>query len=276
MFEEIKTRRHFLKTLLSTAGSVAALGPFSKLLASEQLTVGPRIGLPNPYVTSDGRPILVCVNGTNFSQMLDAGLNTIGGLNPLIDNNQDILIKLNCVVAELYPTCSDVNSVGALVEAVRPVTTGQIRVGDAGYEHNPTIYAFLGLDPVVTAAGGELIIFNGTEAVRRESWGPEVPDFNVYSDVYNTPIMINLCNLKRHFVSFYTCALKHHVGSISGPFLGGTRAYIHSFPNQSLEFLQLVAEIAGLVNPELNIVDARQFWASCCPNRSPGYPTAYP
>ena len=106
MFKLKRTRRNFLKTLLQSAGSLLAFGPFINLGRTQTTTLDPRIGVPNPFVTNNGRPILVCINGTNFQEMLNIGLDALGGLDLLIDNNQDALIKLNCVIAEGYPTTS--------------------------------------------------------------------------------------------------------------------------------------------------------------------------
>lgn len=51
-----------------------------------------------------------------------------------------------------------------------------------------------------------------------------------------------------------TCSLKCNVGAVSGSDMSGTRDYLH---NQAPNLREEVAEIAALVNPELNIVDAR-------------------
>jgi uncharacterized protein (DUF362 family) len=270
MFGNHDSRRQFIKKMLGGAGSVMALGALTKDLKAEILALPPRTGLPNPYVMPDGRPILVCVTGTDFQAMLNAGLSAIGGLSPLINNNQDVLIKINCVIAEAYPTCTDPNTIDALVRAVRPVTTGQVKVGDQGYDNIGIVYQFMGYEPIVTAAGGELVYFLNTYNVRRNGWDPAIPDFSVYSEIYDAPIMISLCNLKRHLWSYFTCALKHHVGSITGPYLAGTRSYIHSFPHFSHTFLQIMAELGGLINPELNVVDGRQIWAINGPTSQQG------
>jgi uncharacterized protein (DUF362 family) len=52
-----------------------------------------------------------------------------------------------------------------------------------------------------------------------------------------------------------TCALKNNVGIFRGPDASSSRAVLHSKSQD--DFLRLVAEWAGLINPELSIVDAR-------------------
>jgi hypothetical protein len=91
MFEEYKRRRGFIKTLLSSAATLLTVSPFSKSFDSAILTLEPRTRLPNPYITSDGRPILVCVTAENYQRALGMALNELGGLGLLVNNIQDVL-----------------------------------------------------------------------------------------------------------------------------------------------------------------------------------------
>ena len=83
--------------------------------------ISPRIRLPNPFVNNDGKPILVVVHGNDFADMLNTGFQALGGLNQLIDNNQNVLIKPNLFTDADYPVISSDQSVLALVEEVQNV-----------------------------------------------------------------------------------------------------------------------------------------------------------
>ncbi|MBD3234346.1 MAG: DUF362 domain-containing protein, partial [candidate division Zixibacteria bacterium] len=194
----------------------------------------------------------------------------MGGLSKLIGDNENVLIKPNCVTSEVYPTTSDVNSLVSTIEQLQAVTSGTITVGDAGWQNSAIVYQYLDYDGIIPPTGAELILFSDTYNVRRESWEPERPDFMVYSDIYDSPVIIDHCCLKRHFRSGLTCGLKHHVGSVSGSYGSDTREYFHTFPAYSDTFMQLIAEFAGLVNSELTIVDARSILAVNGPARSHG------
>lgn len=281
MSNKCKSRREFLKSIVKGTASTASLmafGPLTKSLKADTRAIDPRVRVPNPFVNQSGHPLLVCVEGTDFQQMLAMGLSAIGGLDLLIDNNQDVLIKPNLVTVdelEPYPTISDVNSILALLDVAQQVTTGTIGVGDAGGMVPVRYYELLGLDPAVPESGGVLVDFIDTYDVRRSTWSPEIPDFLVFTDVYDTPLIINLCNLKRHNCTYFTCALKNNVGTVDGPYegqsFGPTRDYLHGFDWLSDEFLQTVSEIAGVVNSELTIVDARLVMAIDGPMISPPY-----
>jgi len=261
MYNHLKTRRGFLKSLLNGAAALFAFGPLAKFVRGDTTALDPRVRRRNPYVMPDGRPKLVCVTGDNYDRMLQAGLAAIGGLDLLVNRDQDVLIKPNLVYTEAYPTTSAIGSIVSTIQAVQAVSSGAVNVGDAGGIDNQQIYDYLGIEGPITEAGANLLMFSDTYLVRRDTWPEEMPDFEVWTDIYDTPILINLCSLKRHYAAFMTCAIKHHVGAISGPDRVDSRGYLHGFDDQSFEFLTTLAEIAGLVNPELTIVDARQIMA---------------
>jgi uncharacterized protein (DUF362 family) len=265
-----QSRRKFIQTLLKSAGGLLAYFPLAKYLHASTTTIDPRQRIPNPYVTGDGRAKLVCVTGTDCDLMLRTGLLGIGGLGLLIDNNQQTLIKPNFVYTDTYPATSDAAMIVSVIRAIQDVSTGVVNVGDAGAMDNQAIYDFLGVEEPITNAGANLLIFEDTYDVRRPDWPSERPDFKVWADIYDTPILINLTALKRHYAAFLTCAIKHHVGAVAGPSRTETRGYLHGFDDQSYEFLTTIAEMAGLVNPELTIVDARQIMAINGPLRSYG------
>ena len=265
------SRRKFLKTV-SGGAALLTLGPLTRIVNSETLAYGPRVRLPNPYITPEGKPILVCVKGTNFRQMLEKGLELLGGLDKLVNNNQNVLIKPNLNAPDPFPGICNAESIVETIGLVKEVTTGIVSVGDQGYYASSTVYQYLNLDEAVPDAGGVLLTLSDTYQVRRDTWDQSKPDFLVYTDIYDSPIIISLHCLKRHYWAYLTCALKNNVGTIKGPSAVSTRGYLHSFSPKSTAFLQEIAEIAGLVNPELNIVDARTILTRNGPRYEDGVP----
>jgi uncharacterized protein (DUF362 family) len=255
------TRRKFIKTLTGAAASVFVLGRCSSPSTQgndseipEVTVLSPRSGLGNPYVTNDGKPVLVSVEGTNFPDMLRAGLETLGGLGMLIAPEQDVLIKPNLNHQDPFPGISSAAGIADIVREVRNITSGNINVGDEGYTPSSSVYNYLDLESFVNDAGGNLITFSRSYDVRRDSWEQSTPNFKVYKEVYDAPVIINTCVLKRHNTAYMTCAIKCNVGTVYGSGGAGTRRWVHE---DSGDILRFITEIAGLVNPELNIVDAR-------------------
>jgi uncharacterized protein (DUF362 family) len=231
--------------------------------------LGPRARRPNPFVNGDGTPILVSVEGRDFSTMLAQGLRVLGGLQGLIPGGSDVLVNPNFNMAEGYPGISRASSVAAVVRETRAVTTGRITVADEGFDPGPTVYTYLGLYDIVQAAGGVVEPFIDNYPARRGEWSPDKPDFRVYSLAYDAPIIISLCNVKRHRLAGYSCAIKNNVGVVPANGASSTRAYLHY---TSSDFLGDLAEIAGLVNPELFVVDAQSILTRNGPSVREGVP----
>jgi uncharacterized protein (DUF362 family) len=198
--------------------------------------------------------------------MLRKGLQALGGLERLLRPDDSILIKPNLVLREsdpkspLYPTMSSPDVVRELIYLAR-VHTSIIRVGDQGGEDQEAIYQALDLYNAVVGSGADLLNFEQppelTRPVRLPTWEASVPDFKIFQPVYDASVVINLCNLKRHSSAYMTGAIKNCIGAMQGRWDAGTRGWLHRNPNLSNPFLQEVAHVAALINPELTIVDAR-------------------
>ncbi|MCP5108037.1 MAG: DUF362 domain-containing protein, partial [bacterium] len=254
------SRRDFIKTLCGSALSAFVLAncktginePESNIPAPQ--VYGPRTGTANPFVTADGRPILVCVEGTDISQMLRRGIEALGGLGKLVNNNQEVLIKPNCNNAEPYPGISSTDCILAIIDEIQNVSSGAISVGDQGYAVTDSVYAYMDLETAIQNTGANVLNLYSTYHARGEGWDSGVPDFHVYKEIYDAPVIINTSVLKRHHTAMMTCAIKNNVGTVAGSNATITREYLHY---RSPNFLADLAEIANLVNPDLNIVDAR-------------------
>lgn len=262
-------RREFLKNF--SIGTLSLLGGniFPRLIKATSATYPPRARIPNPYLSGEGKPLLVSVIGTDFKQMLKTGLQKIGGLDKLINNNQDVLIKPNLNAVDVYPAISSTESIVTLAREVVTATTGKVRVCDVSYHPVDSVYQHTDLAKALDGSGAELIHFTETYHVRRSSWPAAKPDYLVYSEVYNSPVIISFACIKRHFLAKMSTALKNNVGCVAGSGASQSRGYFHGLSGTA--FLEEVAEIAGLINPELTIVDARSMLIGNGPfSSSPG------
>ncbi|MFC2168110.1 DUF362 domain-containing protein [Acidobacteriota bacterium] len=262
------TRREFLKSLVFGAGGLTQRPQrirFNRKVFRNS-SFEPRKGLSNLFLSRDGKPILVCIEGSDVRTMLSKGLQALGGLDKLVTSQQDVMIKPNLVLRESasgypqYPTMSSPDTIRELIYLLKDVA-GRVSVGDQGGEEQTLIYEKLDLGNVVVGLGADLINFEAPDSstynVRRGTWSPDIPDFKVFSSVYEAQILINLCNLKRHSSAFMTSAIKNNFGALQGRSFSGTRGFVHRNPNYSKAFIEELADIAALINPELTIVDAR-------------------
>jgi len=251
---KIYPRRKFIKNLTTGVLSLVAGNIFPRILRATPTTYPPRTRVPNPYLSNEGKPLLVSVIGTDYKEMLKTGLEKIGGITKLVDNNQDVLIKPNLNAVDVYPAISSADSIATFAREVIAVTSGSVTVGDVSYHPTESVYQHIDLANALANTGAKLIHFSSTYNVRRSSWPASKQDYLVYSDVYDSPIIISLACIKRHFLARMTTALKNNVGCIAGSGATRSRAYLHGLGET---FLSEIAEIAGLINPELTIIDAR-------------------
>jgi len=262
------TRRKLLKSLALGTGGWIFTTPSRILerLARPAAFLGPRSGRANPFLNNQGRARLVCIEGSDVPTMLRKGLQALGGLERLVKDGDRVFLKPNLVLREsdpgapLFPTMSSPDCIRELIWLLRN-HTNQIQVGDQGGEAQGLIYESLGLPNVVNGAGAELVYLEEMPdaflSIRHPSWAPQVPDFQVFRALYEAPVLISLCNLKRHSSAHMTGAIKNNFGAMQGRWNLGTRGWLHRNPNLSEAFLAELPYVAALMRPELTIVDAR-------------------
>ena len=264
------SRRRFLKGMAS-AGAWAMLGGSAMKGSARSFlkqTRNQRIRTPNPFVNGAGKPILVCVEGTDFSAMLRAGMDALGGWGKLFTDNQDVLVKPNCNSIDTFPFTTSGNSMLGLIRELEAVTEGAIGVGDVGYEPTEQVYTQSGIREAVGQTRATLLALSdqNTYNVRHSDWDGAKPDYRVYKEIYDSPVIINFPNIKRHFLGKMSCAIKNNVGTVPGQGASVSRGYLHA--KSGNDFLEELAEIAGLINPDLTIVDARSVLVGNGPMRS--------
>jgi hypothetical protein len=246
-------RRQFMKSLGMGALALMSGNIFPRILKASTTIYPPRTRLPNPFVSSAGKPLLVVVRGNDFEKMLKTGLEKIGGLKKMIDNNQSVLIKPNLNSVDVYPAISSAESIATLAKTAVAATTGKVIVGDVSFHTTSSVYQHIDLANILANSGAELIHFDNTYNVRRSSWSGTKPDYLVYSDVYDAPIIISLANIKRHFLARMSTALKNNVGCVAGSGASQSRGYFHGLAGDP--FFKEVAVRTGSFKPKRLLID---------------------
>lgn len=254
------TRRAFLAGSLGlcAASSVAS----NRLLWNqESSTVGCRQRVPNPWL-ENGKPVVAVVRGTAFAAMLAKGLEILGGFKSF-GAGKPVTIKPNFILPEAYPTTTDGPTILATAEALKKEGFSDITVADGGHRRSKKTEAveFYSLEEKAAAGGFKIrhLLEEETVAVKDERW-TAMQTVNVFKSTYEAPIIINMPVIKQHPLTVYTCVLKN----LMGPIDLASRMFLHRGPqglaqDQRLEHARLsVSEIAGAINPEITIIDARQ------------------
>ena len=75
---------------------------------------------------SSGKPLLVIVEGRDINAMVDAGLEAIGGLGPIIGDHRQVLLKPNTNQRDPFPSITAPETLHAVARHCRNAGANQI------------------------------------------------------------------------------------------------------------------------------------------------------
>lgn len=265
--EEKMHRRHFCR-LSAAAAAAAALSGTRAVADVETPVVSPRTRRPNPYVTGDGKPIVVVVRGTDYAAMLARGMEVLGGFSLLGEGA--VVLKPNLVLPIPWPYTTDPDSLVTVAAALRAEGFRRITVADWGGDmwspgnDAPTgAIPFLGLDALAAQKKFKLKDLAGAPvAIVKDPRWRYMREVRLRQFIHKAPIIVSMPVLKQHNSVVLTAAVKNFVGTIDG-FGRQMMHYGDNLPESQLyeHTLRAVAEVASAVNPDLSIIDARRIVA---------------
>jgi len=255
----------------------------------------PRRGSANKIVGTNGKPLLVIVEGSDIDAMIDAGLEAIGGLGRVISNHKQVVLKPNTNQRDPFPSITAPETIRAVARHCRLAGAQQIIVHEdhkqepdlyynpaelpwidiqISHSHDASQYVLVeydqwhgDVDPTEVLGDLEEMELRGPANMLREKYEKtDGPRIRVARLLQEAPVVINLPVLKRHMEGKITSALKNHVGSVYGPH----RWIAHAMAeNNHIYFDRKIAEFASAVRPELTITDVRSIQAVFGPFRKP-------
>jgi uncharacterized protein (DUF362 family) len=241
------TRREFLKLTGIAAASLALME--SGCSTQSQTVVGSTAQRQAPTPTGN-QAFLAVAHGGDPAAIVKAALASLGGMERFVKQGQDVIIKPNICVdyhpAEYAATTNPV-VVATLVALCLGAGAKRVRVMDspfAGISPN-SAYAATGIEDAVKAAGGEMEVMSPIKFARFDiPRGKSITSWNIYRDVLDTDVLIDVPIAKQHSLARLTLGGKNLLGVISDP------NQIHS------DIGQRVADLVSLIRPNLTIVDA--------------------
>lgn len=189
---------------------------------------------------------------SELDKVLEESINLIGGVARFIPKNATVLIKPNFLRAASRE--SMVLTDPAVVRAVALICfqagAGKVLVGDSP--------AAGSLKPVLQKSGYLDILANtGIEYVEFNEWvekkGTEFPHLILAKAVFDADVVINIAKVKTHAHTGLTLAVKNCFGCIPG--LRKSQWHVKA-GKDPLHFAKMLVDVALLVNPTLNILDA--------------------
>jgi uncharacterized protein (DUF362 family) len=266
-------RRGFLRLGAGALATALAAFKWGRSLTTRAWKSTP----PNPFVAA-GKPLLVVVEGEDLGAMLRAGIEALGGLDPLTKLGREVIFRGNYVMSQPYPVTTAPEFVLAVAAELKRVGVSKTSLFDSSGtrlsaaippEH---ILRRLGVLDKLTQGGVPVLARDFSDPdefvfVQNPAW-PIAKPVAVARLLHEAPIVVSLPVVKRHQWVNFTCALKMHFGSVAM----ADRMLVHTKDAEGRSGLmhQRLVHFADAVRPQLNVVDARAILARSGPGLGGG------
>lgn len=236
-------RREFLK--LSGALTAGAL-----LLGSGCAPKPAKIAnRPQPTVPARDQAYLAVARGLDPAKVTRVALAALGGIERFVKAGQEVIVKPNIGFAyhgPEYATTTNPQVVAALVTLCLEAGAKRVRVMDMPSGGTPAAaYSVSGIEEAVKAAGGEMTIMSHLKYARYEiPEGRDITEWEIYQDVMETDVLIDVPIAKHHSLARITAGSKNLLGVVAQP------NRIHR------NLGQRIADLVSVIRPTLTVVDA--------------------
>jgi len=225
----------------------------------------------------NGRPLLVVVEGSDPTVMLEAGLEALGGLDKLVQGGKSVILKPNLANNQPYPTTTDPELTFTLSGHLKGIGCEKVMVRDSPSAGGPKRnQAFDGNAYFERGKAANLEVVAVDKQSDESYIACQESRWKVHSEILidqallEADVIINLPTLKRHFIPGMTCALKNHFGSVHGSMRAQAHKQARNGEAGIRYFKRSVAEYADAIRCELNIVDARSLMVKGGPSLGGG------
>lgn len=237
------TRRQFLKLTGAAAATVTLFGPGCK---SQPINTADRRRPPAP---TDDQAYLAVARGSDPAAITQAALAALGGIERFVRSGDEVIIKPNICVnyhPPEYAATTNPTVVATLVTLCLRAGARRVRVMDTPFGGTAeSAYTVTGIGEAVRAAGGEMEVMSPVKFAQFAiPEGKDITAGEVYRDVLETDVLINVPIAKHHSLARLSLGCKNLLGVITDP-------------NQMHRNLgQRIADLVSLVRPTLTVVDA--------------------
>lgn len=212
----------------------------------------------NPTETASSAPepspttapaYLAVAHGPDPAAITRAAIDALGGMVSFISSGYDVIIKPN-ICTDYHPPeyASTTNPivVATLVSMCLEAGAKRVRVMDYPFGGTArSAYAISGIADAVEAAGGEMHVMTQAKyKVVDIPQGKDITSVEIYPDILETDLLINVPIAKHHDATRLTLGEKNLMGVILD------RGMMH------FNLKQRIADLTSLVRPGLTVVDA--------------------
>jgi uncharacterized protein (DUF362 family) len=234
-------RREFIKLTGAAAAGLALIGAG----CAPQST-----GRRTPPDPAGDQAYLSVARGGDVEAITRTAIAALGGIERFVKSGDDVIIKPNICVdyhtAE-YAATTNPTVVATLVSLCLGAGARRVRVMDRPFPgiDPESAYEVSGIAEAVKAASGGMEVMSPVKFVETAiPEGRDLTEWDVYQDVLNANVLINVPIAKHHNLARLSLGIKNLLGVITRP-------------NQMHKNLgQRAADLASLVRPTLTVVDA--------------------
>ncbi len=242
-------RRQFIRLSGATMAGMALMGAGC---SSQPAGVAGRRQAPAP---SGDQAYLAIARGGDPAAITEAAIVAVGGIGRFVRSGDEVIIKPNICVdyhPPEYAATSNPVVVATLVKLCQAAGARRVRVMDMPFGGTPeSAYAISGIEEAVQAAGGVMEVMSPVKFAEFPiPEGKDIKAWEVYRDVIETDVLINVPIAKHHSLARLSLGGKNLLGVIADP-------------NQMHQNIgQRVADLASLIRPTLTVVDAVRILAA--------------
>lgn len=202
-----------------------------------------------PPTPTDEPAYLAAIRGADPAAVTTAAIAALGGIQRFVPSGADVIIKPNICVAyhpPEYAATTNPTVVATLVRLCLDAGARRVRVMDHPFGGAPdAAYDVSGIADAVRAAGGEMEIMSPVKYAQFDiPEGRDITAWDVYRDVIEADVVINVPIAKHHSLARLTLGGKNLMGVIT------SRNLMHR------NLGQRIADLTSLVRPTLTVVDA--------------------
>ena len=237
------TRRRFLRSTGAAAAGVTLFGASCTTEPAESID-----GRAPPAPEGD-QSYLAVARGADPAAITMQAIAALGGIERFVRSGDDVIVKPNICVdyhPPEYAATTNPAVVASLVNLCVGAGARRVRVMDTPFGGTPkSAYAVSGIDEATRAAGGRMEVMSPVKFQKFSiPDGRNITDWEVYRDVLEADVLINVPIAKHHSLARLSLAGKNLLGVITRP------------NNIHRNLGQRVADLMSLVRPTLTVVDA--------------------
>jgi uncharacterized protein (DUF362 family) len=244
------TRRRFLKDIAALGGAMA-IGPW-KAWAEEE---------PGPRALPDNNPTLPDMTIARLespptaetdiksaaTSLTEEAITAIGGMGRFVSKGDIVWVKPNMGWnrAPELAACTNPDVVATLVRLCLEAGAKTVKVGDNPCHEARQTYRSSGIEAAARAAGAEVVYLDSRRFKEVELGGHRLKKWELYPDIIESDLVINVPIVKHHSLSKATLCMKNYMGII-----GGQRNAWHQALSDCL------VDITTFMKPRLCVLDA--------------------